>query len=134
METEEIIRKIAADLSKNVQTDATFPQKQARFSEIIQKYAIISKNDAPKAPLFEEIKQIQRDFSGEDAENKENVEKPSEIPPKNATFPANPTKIPRKKSKEDSDFEEMLEFSKYLEKLLNHQENFRISLRFPLIS
>lgn len=120
MQTEQFINEVAEDLDRNPQPQAGFSQKQARFSELIQKYAVIAKNDAAKTHIFEEIKQLQGEFSAEDVGNKENLcEKAANLCEKQA-------KPARKRSKEDAEFEETAEFTRFCEKLLAHQENFCI--------
>ena len=147
METEELLEKIAKDLETNQNLNPEHLQKQNCLSEILQNFSLIPKNELPKPkiqdtirdletlldPKTSEMKENQEETQAENKDfNKENNElniKENKKEFNNKESKQNNNKELNKKSKlkktaDDTEYEEMTEYVKNLEKYMLYQEEF----------
>ena len=143
METEELLEKMSKDMDKSPRISQHFLSKQSRLSEILQNFALVQKNEIPKAKIQENIRDLQEMFEAkidetlkeapnnisETHENKsfDNRTQHNILNKENLHLNANKEERTKKrevKHKDDVEYEEMVENLKYLEKYLNYQEGF----------
>lgn len=153
METEELLEKMSKDLEKSPRISQNFLTKQSRLSEVLQNFALVQKNEIPKAKIQENIRDLQEIFEAkidetlkettnnisisESYENKsfDNRAQNNILNKENFHQNANKEEKTKKrevKHKEDVEYEEMVENLKYLEKYLIYQEGFCNFLYFRL--
>ena len=130
-------------MDKSPRISQKFLTKQSRLSEVLQNFALVQKNEIPKAKIQENIRDLQEIFEAKIDEtmkeapnnisethdnksfdnrtynnilNKENIHQNANKEEK--------TKKREAKHKDDAEYEEMVENLKYLEKYLNYQDGF----------
>ena len=130
MDTEDLLEKISKDLETIPRINPDFLLKQNALTELSQNFQLIPKNEIAKQKFQDIIKENQVLFdttNNEITENKENlVENKENIVTKDKNIKSKT----HNKSKEDSEYEEMVEYVKYLEKYMFYQENFCKVLNF----
>lgn len=141
METEELLEKMSKDMDKSPRISQKILTKQSRLSEVLQNFALVQKNEIPKAKIQENIRDLQEIFEAkidetlkeapnnisETHENKsfDNRTQNNILNKENIHQNANREEKTKKRDvKHDAEYEEMVENLKYLEKYLNYQEGF----------